>query len=108
MLKDAEHPEHAWCQDYLQTGGASGSDGSCCKADGAIYNGWCKQARGTGLDRVDKRETAAAAAYRPGRDVGPPPCCPEISSAPAARATVAGQVARMCATPCLPSASSEC
>lgn len=43
VLKDAEHPEHAWCEDYLQTGGASGSDGSCCKADGAIYNGWCKQ-----------------------------------------------------------------
>lgn len=46
VLKDPKHVEYAWCQDYLLTGGATGSDGSCCKADGAIYNGWCKQASG--------------------------------------------------------------
>lgn len=43
VLKDKKHSSYSWCQDFLSTGGATG-DGSCCKADGAIYYGWCQEA----------------------------------------------------------------
>ncbi len=42
VLKDKGHPSYGWCQDFLQTGG-DGRAGSCCKADQAIFNGWCMQ-----------------------------------------------------------------
>ncbi|KAL4859501.1 hypothetical protein ACK3TF_000601 [Chlorella vulgaris] len=43
VLKDSRHPQYAWCDDFLRTGGATGLNGSCCKADGQIADGWCKQ-----------------------------------------------------------------
>ncbi|EFN59092.1 hypothetical protein CHLNCDRAFT_137864 [Chlorella variabilis] len=48
VLKDRQHPSRAWCDDYLRTGGATGRNGSCCKADGAIFYGWCKEAGSQG------------------------------------------------------------
>jgi alkaline phosphatase D len=32
--------KHPWCEDFLTTGGLAGA-GSCCKADEAIFWGWC-------------------------------------------------------------------
>ena len=32
---------HASCEDLLRSGGITGQDGSCCKADGALADGWC-------------------------------------------------------------------
>ena len=43
VLKDPKHNQYAWCEDFLFSGGATGSDGSCCKADGAVFYGWCQQ-----------------------------------------------------------------
>lgn len=45
VFKDSQHPSQGWCHDFLHSGGATGHDGSCCKADGQIYYGWCKQVR---------------------------------------------------------------
>lgn len=47
VLNDTKHPHHAWCEDFLTTGGATGKEGSCCKADRSIYSGWCTEVRGT-------------------------------------------------------------
>ncbi|KAI7841581.1 hypothetical protein COHA_004751 [Chlorella ohadii] len=43
VLQDKAHPSFGWCQDFLETGG-EGRTGSCCKADHAIFYGWCLQA----------------------------------------------------------------
>lgn len=32
----------AWCADFLNSGG-QGERGSCCKADQAVFNAWCKE-----------------------------------------------------------------
>ena len=43
VLKSNKHHSYAWCDDFLSTGGALGTAGSCCKADGEIFYGWCQQ-----------------------------------------------------------------
>lgn len=42
VLKDKQHASLGWCQDFLETG-RNGRSGSCCKADRAIFYGWCMQ-----------------------------------------------------------------
>ena len=42
------HPSEAWCKDFLLTGGASGTTGSCCKAEGEMFYGWCLEVGGVG------------------------------------------------------------
>lgn len=35
----------AQCKDFVGTGGISGEDGSCCKVDNAVFDGWCLKVR---------------------------------------------------------------
>jgi len=56
-----EDSEFAVCQDFVGDGGISGEDGSCCKVDNALFDGWCLKVRlewgwmlvssGTGITR---------------------------------------------------------
>ncbi|CAM6118223.1 unnamed protein product [Calypogeia fissa] len=41
VLAIANHPKHAWCEDFLH-GGDLGM-GSCCSKDDEIFYGWCLQ-----------------------------------------------------------------
>ena len=35
----------AQCEDFVGTGGITGQDGSCCKVDGNLFDGWCLKVR---------------------------------------------------------------
>ena len=44
MARGSNGPDdgvYAQCQDFVATGGISGQDGSCCKVDSALFDGWC-------------------------------------------------------------------
>ena len=40
-----EDSQFAVCEDFVATGGISGEDGSCCKADNELFDGWCLKVR---------------------------------------------------------------
>lgn len=43
--QSAADAEYAQCRDLVVDGGITGQDGSCCKADTALYEGWCLKVR---------------------------------------------------------------